>query len=133
MNGQLHASAALPPGKDPQVPIEMEAVWAPELVWMLLSKEKSLASAGSRTPAFQPSVRLCDDWAKSRDGTLQIMPQPLAVEPFHFIIRFMIHSFDTIWQACQNCGPRAVCGSISPLVRFAGGGEISQSNFFLTN
>jgi len=31
------------------VPIEQEAGWAPEPVWMLWRKEKILASAGNRT------------------------------------------------------------------------------------
>jgi hypothetical protein len=30
VGGQLHVPAALPPGKEPLVPIGEEAVWAPE-------------------------------------------------------------------------------------------------------
>jgi hypothetical protein len=30
VSGQLHAPAVLPPGKEPPVPIESEARWAPE-------------------------------------------------------------------------------------------------------
>jgi hypothetical protein len=30
VSGQLHAPAALPPGKEPLVPIEQEARWVPE-------------------------------------------------------------------------------------------------------
>jgi len=30
VSGQLHAPAALPPRKEPHVPIGYEAVWAPE-------------------------------------------------------------------------------------------------------
>jgi len=33
VNGQLHPPAALPPGKDPPVPIGYEAGWAPEQFW----------------------------------------------------------------------------------------------------
>jgi hypothetical protein len=33
VSGQLHAPAALPPGKEPLVPIGEEAEWAPEPVW----------------------------------------------------------------------------------------------------
>jgi hypothetical protein len=33
VSGQLHASTALPPGREPLVPIGKEAGWAPELVW----------------------------------------------------------------------------------------------------
>jgi hypothetical protein len=32
-SGQLHAPAALPPGKELLVPIGWEAVWASEPVW----------------------------------------------------------------------------------------------------
>jgi hypothetical protein len=35
-SGQLHAAVALPPGKEPLVPIGYEAGWAPEPVWTLL-------------------------------------------------------------------------------------------------
>jgi hypothetical protein len=41
-SGQLHALGALHPGKQPIVPTEQEAEWAPEPVWTLWSKEKSL-------------------------------------------------------------------------------------------
>jgi hypothetical protein len=33
ISGQLHAPAALFPGKEPLVPIEWEAGWAPEPLW----------------------------------------------------------------------------------------------------
>jgi hypothetical protein len=33
VSGQLHAPAALPPGKKPLVPIGQEAEWAPEPFW----------------------------------------------------------------------------------------------------
>jgi len=33
VSGQLHAPAALPPGKEPLVPIGYEAGWAPEPFW----------------------------------------------------------------------------------------------------
>jgi len=45
MGGRLHASATLPPGKDP-VPIVQEAGWAPGPVWM--GAEKS--PTGIRSP-----------------------------------------------------------------------------------
>jgi hypothetical protein len=54
MSGQLHAPAALPPVKEPQIPIGQETGWDPEPVWMLWSKERTLATAGNRTPAVQP-------------------------------------------------------------------------------
>jgi hypothetical protein len=40
VSGQLHALAALSPGKEPQVPI-VEAGWAPEPVWMTQRRENS--------------------------------------------------------------------------------------------
>jgi hypothetical protein len=42
VNGQLHAIAALPPGKESPVPIGYEAERAPEPVWTRWQKEKSL-------------------------------------------------------------------------------------------
>jgi hypothetical protein len=33
VSGQLHEPAALPPEKEPLVPIEYEAGWAPEPFW----------------------------------------------------------------------------------------------------
>jgi hypothetical protein len=41
VSAQLHAPAALPPVKQPPVPITFEAGWAPQLVWALWRKEKS--------------------------------------------------------------------------------------------
>jgi hypothetical protein len=52
--GQLHALAALPLEKESLLPIGYEVGWAPEPVRTLWSKEKSLAPAGTRTPAVQP-------------------------------------------------------------------------------
>jgi hypothetical protein len=49
MSGQLHAAAALPPGKTPppQVPIGKEAGWATEPVWMTWRREKKLPNFSS--------------------------------------------------------------------------------------
>jgi hypothetical protein len=55
VSGQLYAPAALPPGEEPPVPIGYEAGWAPEPVWTLWSREKSIAPAGDWTPAAQPT------------------------------------------------------------------------------
>jgi hypothetical protein len=54
--GQLLAPAALPPGKEPPVPIRYEAGWAAQPVLTLWRKDKSLAKAGNRTPAVQPAA-----------------------------------------------------------------------------
>jgi hypothetical protein len=57
-SGQLHASAALPPEKDPLLPIGWEAVWAPEPVWTGGGgKEKnSQPLPGLEPPIIQPIV-----------------------------------------------------------------------------
>jgi hypothetical protein len=52
---------ALPPGKEPQVPIVQEAGWTPEPVWTQGLEEKSSATVGDRTPIVQPVVRHCTD------------------------------------------------------------------------
>jgi hypothetical protein len=48
---------ALPPDKEPPVPILEEAGWAPEPVWTKRLEEKSSVSIGDRTPAVQSVVR----------------------------------------------------------------------------
>jgi hypothetical protein len=53
VSGQLHASAASPPGKELAVPIRYEAVWALEPVWTMKSTEKILAPAGNGTLAVK--------------------------------------------------------------------------------
>jgi hypothetical protein len=47
---------ALSPGKGPPVPIVQEAGCAPEPVWTQRLEEKSLASAGDRTPIARLST-----------------------------------------------------------------------------
>jgi hypothetical protein len=54
VSGELHALAALSPGKEPLITFGYEAGWAPEPAWTLWSREKYLVSAGKLTPAFQP-------------------------------------------------------------------------------
>jgi len=41
MGGYLHAPVALLAGKEPLVPFEYEAGWAPELIWKFLRRDKS--------------------------------------------------------------------------------------------
>jgi len=48
VNGQPHATAALPPGKEPPVPIGYEAGWALEPVWTRWRREKFPAPASNR-------------------------------------------------------------------------------------
>jgi hypothetical protein len=52
---------ALPPGKEPSVPIVQEAGWVPEPVWTQRLEEKCSASVGDRTTAVQSVVRHCTD------------------------------------------------------------------------
>jgi hypothetical protein len=41
MSGQLHDPAALPPRKEPQVPIGEKTEWATEHVWTLWRREET--------------------------------------------------------------------------------------------
>jgi hypothetical protein len=56
VSGQHHAPAALYPKKGLPVPIEQEALWAPETVWTQRLEEKSSVSVGDRTPVIQSVV-----------------------------------------------------------------------------
>jgi hypothetical protein len=51
LSGQLHAPAAIHPGKYPMVLNGWEAVWAPETVWTLWKREKCLTPDRNRPPA----------------------------------------------------------------------------------
>jgi hypothetical protein len=51
--GQLHAPAALSPGKEPSVPIGQTAGWVPEPVWKTWRREKSCPYRDSKS---DPSV-----------------------------------------------------------------------------
>jgi hypothetical protein len=63
-------SHALPPGKEPPIPIGREAGWAPEPVWTQGLEEKSSASVGDRIPIVQPVVRHCTDWATAAPNSI---------------------------------------------------------------
>jgi len=56
VNGQLHAPAALLPGKKAQIPIAEEVGWVPVPVWTRWQKEKYpiIAPAGNWAPVVQP-------------------------------------------------------------------------------
>jgi hypothetical protein len=51
VRGWFHALAALPLRKEYLVAIGREAGWAPDLVWTLWIKEKSLSAVRNRTLA----------------------------------------------------------------------------------
>jgi hypothetical protein len=55
VSGQLHAPAALHPGKEPPVPIGQEAGWVPEPVWTTWTRENSRTYRDSNS---DPSVVL---------------------------------------------------------------------------
>jgi hypothetical protein len=100
-SGQLHAPAALPSGKEPPVPMEQEAGWAPEPAWTLWSKEKCLSPAGNRTPAVQPVAHRYTDWAipapwKILDSTSN-RPRPLPSTSFTIGYSLLILPFDALW------------------------------------
>jgi hypothetical protein len=65
MSVQLHTSAALLPRKEIAVPRVQDAGWATELVWMLWSREKSIASVESWTQILSTQPKTCHytDWA----------------------------------------------------------------------
>jgi hypothetical protein len=54
VSGQLHATAALPPGKEHPIPTVYEAEYAPELAWTRWRGEIIPAPARNRTPVVQP-------------------------------------------------------------------------------
>jgi hypothetical protein len=66
VSGQLHAPAALPPGKEPLVPIWWEAGWAPRAVLDAVVKRKipnPRRESKPRTPIIQPVAQRYTDWA----------------------------------------------------------------------
>jgi hypothetical protein len=62
LSGQFHALAALFLGTGPSVPIGCEARLAPVVVWMLWSREQSLAPDGNWTRATELLTYHYTDW-----------------------------------------------------------------------
>jgi hypothetical protein len=54
VSGQLHAPVALPPGKEPSVPVRYGTGWAPKPAWTTWRK-KNLASTETRNLTPRPS------------------------------------------------------------------------------
>jgi hypothetical protein len=54
VSGQLHAPAALPPGKEPSVPIEYEVGWTPDPVLTTWGSENSCSHSHSDPLVVQP-------------------------------------------------------------------------------
>jgi len=50
VGSESDTSTALPPGKNPPVPIEQDAGWAPEPVWMLSEKINVLPMPSRTAP-----------------------------------------------------------------------------------
>jgi hypothetical protein len=64
VSGQLHAPAALPPGKEPLVRTEQEAEWAPEPFWTRWCRKKfPRRESNPRTPIVQTVAQRYTDWA----------------------------------------------------------------------
>jgi hypothetical protein len=57
VNDQLHVPAALPQGREPPVPIGLEAEWAQDVVWTLWRRDKlsSFRELNSGNLANRPS------------------------------------------------------------------------------
>jgi hypothetical protein len=55
VRGQLHAPAALSPGKAHPVSIGKEAGWAPKFAWTKWREEINLSPTGARNPTSSPS------------------------------------------------------------------------------
>jgi hypothetical protein len=65
LSGQLHAPAALPPGKEPPVPIGEEGRWTPEPVWTTWRRENSwpYGDSNSDPSVVQPVASRYTDYA----------------------------------------------------------------------
>jgi hypothetical protein len=66
VSGQLYGPAALPPRKEPLLPIGYEAGWVPEPFWMRWWREKFSSPrqvSKPRTPIVQSVAQIYTDWA----------------------------------------------------------------------
>jgi hypothetical protein len=65
VSGQLHAPAALPPGKEPPLSIGQKAGWAPEPVWTTWRRENSwpYRDSNSDHSEVQPVASRYTDYA----------------------------------------------------------------------
>jgi hypothetical protein len=90
---------ALPPGKEPPVPIVQEAGWAPEPVWTRRLEEKCSASVGDRTPAVQSVVRHYTDWANLLIHTANETSEEMIFKIFcmNIITRCVNNHYLTCW------------------------------------
>ena len=58
VTGQPHASASLPPGTEPSIPIAPEVGWAPEQVWSFWESKDFLPCIAGNQTRSRPARRL---------------------------------------------------------------------------
>jgi hypothetical protein len=86
VSGQLRVPIALPPAKEPPIPIGFEARWVPQPAWTLWNREKYFLPAGNWTPAVQPIARRYTDLAISA--------------PITFYTYLNLKCRSSFWQPC---------------------------------
>jgi hypothetical protein len=102
---------ALPPGKEPPVPVVQEAGWALEPVWTQRLEGKSSASVWDRTPAVQSVVRHYTDWASRllyrSVSAIKIFTRPREVSNREESVRKILVSYDKLalelWSVPVRC------------------------------
>jgi hypothetical protein len=80
VSGEPHTPAILRPGKQCPVPSVQEAGWAPEPIWILWRRKKSIASARNQTLTDQLSSMLSSHY------TNLAIPE----HGMHFVISFFV-------------------------------------------
>jgi hypothetical protein len=80
--------SALPPRKEPPVPIGQEAGWTKAVLDTEVSGKVPFASAGDRTPIpGRPVLRHCTDWATSAPRDIYIyIYRPIYLQKFRTIV-----------------------------------------------